>query len=188
MNDIQSDTSINQSTGKKPAVGVIVVVIFLVGFLIFLWLGLLRTNQGPVVVGQKIKDFSLQTFDGRTINTADLQGKVILVNFWASWCKPCESEAQFMQNTWSYYEPGKKVVYLGIDYVDTEPEAKASMAKYNITYLNGPDLGTRISQQFRIRGVPETYIIDQSGKLINIQIGPFSSEDDIKKIIDPLLK
>jgi cytochrome c biogenesis protein CcmG, thiol:disulfide interchange protein DsbE len=188
MNDIQPDIPPVRPAGKTFTAGVIVVAIFLVVFLIFLWLGLLRTNQGPVVVGQNIKNFSLQTFDGKTINTADLQGKVIVINFWASWCKPCESEAAFMQNTWSYYEPGKQVVYLGVDYVDTEPEAKASLVKFNISYPNGPDLGTRISQAFRIRGVPETYIVDQNGKLINIQIGPFASEDEIKKIIDPLLK
>jgi cytochrome c biogenesis protein CcmG/thiol:disulfide interchange protein DsbE len=75
-----------------------------------------------------------------------------------------------------------------VDYVDTEPEAKASLAKFGITFPNGPDLGTKISQEFRIRGVPETYIIDKDGNLAYIQIGPFSSLQAIKDIIDPLLQ
>ena len=113
---------------------------------------------------------------------------MLLVNFWASWCIPCESEAEILQQAWEYYQPEGKVLFLGVDYVDTEPEAKASLAKYNVTYPNGPDLGTKISQEFRIQGVPETYIVDKTGKVVFIQIGPFNSLDDIKKIIDPLIK
>jgi cytochrome c biogenesis protein CcmG/thiol:disulfide interchange protein DsbE len=53
-----------------------------------------------------------------------------------------------------------------VDYVDTEADAKAFIAEYQQTYPNGPDLGTRISQAFRISGVPETYFIDREGKLL----------------------
>ena len=79
------------------------------------------------------------------------------------------------------------MVFLGVDYVDTEPEALGYLSKFNITYPNGPDLGTRISQSFRIRGVPETYFVDREGKLAHAQIGPFSSLTQIKGIIEPLL-
>ena len=71
---------------------------------------------------------------------------------------------------------------------DTEPEALGYLKKFEITYPNGPDLGTRISQMFRIQGVPETYFIDQTGKLVYAQIGPFASEADIHAIIDPMIK
>ena len=92
------------------------------------------------------------------------------------------------QEAWENYQPGGQVVFLGVDYVDTEPEAKGILEKYGTTYLNAPDLGTKVSQMFRIRGVPETYVIDRDGKLANIQIGPFSSTSEIKSIIDPLLQ
>ena len=92
-----------------------------------------------------------------------------------------------MESAWKFYQPGGKVVFLGVDYVDTEPEALGYLSKYAISYPNGPDLQTRISQIFRITGVPETYIIDQNGKLVYAQISPFDSEAQIHAIIDPLI-
>jgi len=73
------------------------------------------------------------------------------------------------------------------DYVATETEALGYLKKFGITYPNGPDLGTRISQAFRIRGVPETYVIDQKNVLRGVQIGPFTSLSQIQGMIDPLL-
>jgi cytochrome c biogenesis protein CcmG/thiol:disulfide interchange protein DsbE len=151
-------------------------------------MGLQRSQQGPVRVGQVIPQIKMTTFDDQTVDTSTLKGKVILINFWASWCAPCESEAAALQETWENYQPGGNVLFLGVDYVDTEPEARKILGKYGITYPNAPDLGTKISQMFRIRGVPETYIIDRDGKLANIQIGPFNSASEIKSIIDPLLQ
>jgi len=111
----------------------------------------------------------------------------VVVNFWASWCKPCEQEAADLESAWQYYKPRGDVVFLGVDYVDTEPEAKAYLQKFNITYPNGPDLRTVASQAYRIGGVPETYIIDRNGKLAYAQIGPFSSLNSIRSVIDPVV-
>jgi cytochrome c biogenesis protein CcmG/thiol:disulfide interchange protein DsbE len=72
--------------------------------------------------------------------------------------------------------------------VDTETEAMVYLEKFNVTYPNGPDLRTKISQAFRIRGVPETYIIGKDGKLAAFKISPFSSLAEIQGMIDPLLE
>jgi cytochrome c biogenesis protein CcmG/thiol:disulfide interchange protein DsbE len=74
-----------------------------------------------------------------------------------------------------------------VDYVDTEPEALAYLAQYGITYPNGPDLGTRISQAFRIRGVPETYILDPDGRVAKVKIGPYPSLEMIVADIEAVL-
>jgi cytochrome c biogenesis protein CcmG/thiol:disulfide interchange protein DsbE len=79
------------------------------------------------------------------------------------------------------------VVFLGVDYVDTEPEARAYLDQFQITYPNGPDLGTRISQQFRMQGVPETYFIDPQGVLRYVEIGPFASTAAIEQRIEQYL-
>ena len=92
-----------------------------------------------------------------------------------------------MQKAWQEYEPSGNVVFLGADYVDTEPNARVYLKKFGITYPNGPDLATEISQYFRIKGVPETYFIDQEGVLRYVQVGPFTSEDQIRSQIDALL-
>jgi cytochrome c biogenesis protein CcmG/thiol:disulfide interchange protein DsbE len=150
-------------------------------------IGLIRAQEGPVGPGQRAPDFVLTTFDGEVISSADLEGKVVVLNFWASWCKPCESEAADLETAWRTYQSRGDVVFLGVDYVDTEPEAMVYLEKFDITYPNGPDLRTSISQAFRIRGVPETYIIDQDGVLSHTQIGPFTSLAQIQSVILPLL-
>ena len=187
-----------ESTTPAPRRGVplwaqILIWVFLVGLLVIVAMGLRRAQQGTVQPGQKIENFSLPLYSGyeldgkNEIKLEDLRGKVVVLNFWASWCKPCEQEAAEMQRAWQEYEPTGKVVFLGADYVDTEPNARVYLKKFGITYANGPDLATKISQYFRIKGVPETYFIDQEGVLRYIQVGPFTSEDQIRSQIETLL-
>jgi cytochrome c biogenesis protein CcmG/thiol:disulfide interchange protein DsbE len=173
---------------SRPHWGRMLVWAGLLVLLAILALGLRRTQQGPVSVGDRVPSFTLTTFEGEQILLKDLQGKVVVLNFWASWCKPCEQEAADLEAAWRFYQPRGDVVFLGVDYVDTEPEALAYLERFGITYPNGPDLGTRISQAFRIQGVPETYIIDQSNVLRFVKIGPFTSLEQIKAAIDPMLK
>ncbi len=173
--------------GANLRIGALLAWGALLVLLVVLALGLLNTQQGPVGEGQHVPSFTLTTFEGQQYNLVDLKGKVVVVNFWASWCKPCEQEAADLQAAWQFYEPRGDVIFLGVDYVDTEPQALSYLEKFQITYPNGPDLRTRISQAFRIRGVPETYFIDREGKLAFKQIGPFSSLAQIKSVIDPLL-
>jgi cytochrome c biogenesis protein CcmG/thiol:disulfide interchange protein DsbE len=155
--------------------------------LVLLFLGLQRSQEGPVGIGDTAPDFTLTTFQGEEIALNDLAGKVVVINFWASWCTPCEQEAADLESAWQFYQPSNEVVFLGVDYVDTETEAMEYLNKFNITYPNGPDLGTRISQAFRIQGVPETFIINQEGKLVSFQKGPYTSLAQIKSVIEPLL-
>jgi cytochrome c biogenesis protein CcmG/thiol:disulfide interchange protein DsbE len=158
----------------------------LLGLLALVALGLIRTQQGPVGVGQRAPDFQLTTFDGGSIDTRELQGQVILVNFWASWCKPCEQEARELEQAYQLYKD-RGVVFLGVDYVDIEREALAYLERFQITYPNGPDLRTRISQSFRTRGVPETYVIAADGRIDSVKIGPYSSLAEIQAAIESAL-
>lgn len=160
----------------------VVVWVGLLGLLALLGFGLIRRQQGPVGVGARMPDFTLTTFDGETIASKDLQGKVLLVNFWASWCVPCEQEAAELEQAYQMYQDDE-VVFLGVDYVDTETEARAYLARFGITYPNGPDLGTRISQAFRIRGVPESYLVAPDGTIVSVKIGPFLS---VQEIVDSI--
>ncbi len=188
MTQPESTLSQPAKATNRPQWGRILVWVGLLGFLTILALGLRRSQQGPVSIGDRVPNFSLSAFEGQQIHLKDQAGKVVVVNFWASWCKPCEQEAADLEAAWRSYQPRGDVLFLGVDYVDTEPEARAYLQKFNITYPNGPDLGTRISQAFRIKGVPETYIIDQEGVLRQVKIGPFQSLSEIKSLIDPLLK
>lgn len=165
---------------------------FLIWVVVILVLGvagakLIATQEGPLHVGDPAPDFVLTTFDGEEIDSQDLRGKVIVVNVWASWCKPCEIEAADLQTAWEIYQPGGEVIFIGAAYSDTDKEAAAYMEKFGITYPSGHDLRTFIYDQFNVTGVPETFIVDQDGILAHKKIGPFQSLNEILAAIDPLL-
>ena len=191
-----SVNSFGATPEKKRGVPIwvqILVWTFLVIFLALIGLGMIRAQQGTVQPGYVVPDFGLALFSGYEYNgqsqikISDLRGKVIFINFWASWCIPCAQEAPVLEEAWRSYQPDGKVVFLGVDYVDTEPEARIFLKKFGNTYPNGPDMGTRISQMFRIQGVPETYILDTNGILKYVKIGPFLSVNEIRTMVDPLL-
>ena len=171
----------------------IIIWVGLLGLLVMVGVTLMKRQQGTIQPGDVIPDFSLPLFEGyeyadrSEVKLSDFRGKEVLINFWASWCKPCEQEAAELQEAWEFYEPTGQVVFLGADYVDTEPEARVYLQKYGITFANGPDMGTRISQLFRIQGVPETYFVDKTGVLRYVQVGPFSTLGQIQAQIDLLL-
>jgi cytochrome c biogenesis protein CcmG, thiol:disulfide interchange protein DsbE len=193
-----SETSISAARRAVPLWAQIIIWVFLVGLLAIVAMGLQRAQEGTIQKGTAVKDFTFSLFKGYEYNgqseikLSDLRGKVVVINFWASWCKPCEQEAAELEAAWKEYEPTGQVVFIGADYVDTPNEANVYLKKFNITYANGEDRdlqhGRPLSQYFRIKGVPETYFIDQDGVLQYVQIGPFSSVDQIRAQIDLLLK
>lgn len=188
MNIPPNETSLPaKPAARKPRWGLILTWVGIIALLVLVATGLFRSSQGPVAIGQQVPNFTLTTFEGEQISLTDLQGKVVVMNFWASWCTPCAQEAADLEAAWRYYEPRGDVIFLGVNWTDTEPEAMKYMNEFDITYPSGPDLGTRIADRFRITGVPETYIIDQNGTLVYLQISPFASIESIKAKIDPLL-
>ncbi len=186
----------NDSTKKSLPLWIqLFVWLGLLGLLVLVALGLTKAKSPVLRIGSTVPDFSLSFYrdyeyeTSTEISLSDLRGKVVVLNFWASWCKPCESEAADIENAWRYFQPSGKVLFIGIDYVDTEPEARSYLARFDISYPNAPDLATKISQTFnRNLGVPETYVIDQEGVLQYIKIGPFISVDEIIRAVEPLLE
>lgn len=183
-----------ETTNEKKGVAVWIQV--LIWTFVALLLGLvafgLRRAQNPMaVIGEEVPNFDLVYYEGYEYNgtpqmkLSDLRGKVVLINIWASWCKPCEQEAPDLQEAWEFYKDSGDVVFVGVDYVDTPAGAEEYLTKFNITFPNAPDLKSNISSILnRQMGVPETYLIDREGILRNIKIGPFTSVDEIKSVIE----
>lgn len=148
---------------------------------------LARQNQTQPV-GGPAHDFALTSFvEGEgTTTLGELKGKVVLINFWASWCAPCRAEAPELQATWEHYEDRGDVVFMGVAYADNGPRSIEFIEEFDITYLNGPDLGTRISEMYHIQGVPETFIVDKDGNIAHF-IYAGVNETQLRQMIDPLL-
>ena len=165
---------------KGKRTGLIVTFAFILALLAVLAWGLKKVQAGPVSSGMA-PDFSLTSFDGRTLTLSELRGQVVIINFWASWCPPCREEAAYLEQTWRKYKD-KGVIFIGVDWVDTEKEALAYMKEFDLTYFNGPDIGTRIAQAYNIQGVPETFYVAKNGELRGVHIGPLKSPELDDKI------
>jgi cytochrome c biogenesis protein CcmG/thiol:disulfide interchange protein DsbE len=168
------------STGRSKRTGLILTFAVILALLALLGWGLKKAQAGPIQSGMA-PDFTITGYDGRTFTLSELRGQVVIVNFWASWCPPCREEAAYLEQTWRKYE-GKGVVFVGVDWVDTEKEALAYIKEFDITYLNGPDVGTRAAQAYNIQGVPETFYIAKNGELRGVHIGPLKSPELDNKI------
>ena len=166
--------------GRRLAWGRWLVVTSVAGILAILGFSLARASAGQVDRGPA-PDFELTTFDGQLIRLSDQRGKVVVINFWASWCIPCRDEAPVLEATWRDYRD-RGVVFIGVDYLDIEREALAYIAEFDLTYPNGPDLRTRIAQAYRIQGVPETFFVDRSGLLRGLHIGPITEAQLVSRI------
>lgn len=184
----ESKLETNNEKKSVSGIGRLLAWVLVLALLVVVAIQLIESQKGVVGRGEMVPEFSLTIFDGSEITQEDMEGKLVVVNFWASWCKPCEQEAAELQMAWELYENRGDVLFLGVDYVDTEKEALAYLERFSITYPNGPDLGTRISQAFRLRGVPETYFINKRGEVVFVQIGPFTSLDQITSLVESFLE
>jgi cytochrome c biogenesis protein CcmG, thiol:disulfide interchange protein DsbE len=133
--------------------------------LMFIALGLANTFATPPLDGQPAPEITLNLYGGGGFTLSQMHGQVVVINFWASWCAPCADEAPDLERAWQTYKD-QGVQFVGVDYVDAEQNALEYIEKYGITYPNGADIGTRISDAYHIAGVPETFIVDRMGNVV----------------------
>ncbi len=128
-----------------------------------------RYIQSPLIARQA-PSFTLPLFGGGTIRLEDLRGKVVFLNFWASWCPPCRAEARTLEAAWQRYKD-RGIVFLGIDIQDTDQDARACIKEFGITYLNAWDASGKVAIEYGVWGIPETYFIDRKGRITYKQVG-----------------
>ena len=109
-------------------------------------------------------DFTLTDLDGKAWNLKDLKGKVVLLNFWATWCPPCRKEMPDLEMLYRRFG-AQGLIILGID--DEEAETvKPFIAQQGITYPVLLDPGRKVNTLFRIEGIPKTFVYDRDGKIV----------------------
>ena len=152
----------------------------IIALLAVLGWGLLNATATRPEAGAQAPAFQVQFFDGYewqgmpASSLEEMHGKVVVLNFWASWCVECHLEAELLEDAWRQYKD-QDVVFLGVAYVDSDAKSLAYMQDYDITYPNGPDRASTISDDYRITGVPETFFIDKDGTISRVVIGPVSA-------------
>jgi cytochrome c biogenesis protein CcmG/thiol:disulfide interchange protein DsbE len=183
MESSQSSQNKEARQGRSPAwlaAGAIALLVLgLLGY------GLVSRPAGALQVGNPVPDFQLTTFDGGQLSLDAQRGKVVVVNFYASWCSPCQEEAADVEEAWREYRD-QDVQFVGIAYKDAESKAQAFLAEFDVSYPSAVDPGSRIARAYGVTGVPETFIIDQEGLLVRHVIGPVS-QAQLSLELDPLL-
>jgi cytochrome c biogenesis protein CcmG/thiol:disulfide interchange protein DsbE len=106
--------------------------------------------------------------DGQ-LAVADLKGKAVVVNFWASWCIPCRDEAPVLQKTYERYRD-QGLVVLGVDVNDFRQDARRFMKRYGLSYPVVYDGKGSTVGKWGVRGFPETFFVDRTGKLVGERI------------------
>ena len=138
------------------------------------------------LVGKPASPFTLTTFDGRPIALAEQRGRVVVVNFWASWCIPaCYEEAPSLERAWRTYKD-RGVVMIGVNIQDKEESAKRFLMQFGHTFPNAPDLTGRVSIDYGVYGVPETFFIDRQGRVRFKKVGAVT-DDMLREYAEKLL-
>ena len=130
-------------------------------------------------------ELTLETLDGDSITLSDLNGKVVMIDFWASWCPPCRQEAPGLAQVYKEYQD-KGVEFIGISIWDRLSDAQDYVQLFGITYPSGLDTEGAILVDYGVRGIPEKFFINPQGQLVAKFIGP-SDVDGLRETLDQML-
>jgi cytochrome c biogenesis protein CcmG/thiol:disulfide interchange protein DsbE len=122
---------------------------------------------------------------GGQVRLADLAGRPVVINFWASWCEPCRQEADVLERFAREYEP-RGVAFIGVNLWDSDDKARAFLDEFGASYRNGVDAGGGAAIEFGVTGLPETYFVDRQGQLVRKFIGPIT-ERALRAAVEELL-
>ena len=141
-----------------------------IGLLVFLLSGQYTVqNRDLPAVGTTISDFELQSLNGETVRLSDYLGQTVIVNFWATWCKPCEEEMPLLEQY--YQENSGDLVILAVNYNESRAYVEPFVTDLSLTFPVLLDLDGGVVRQYYVRSFPTTYFIDGRGVLRAQHIG-----------------
>ncbi|HLX32509.1 MAG TPA: TlpA disulfide reductase family protein [Gaiellaceae bacterium] len=167
-------------TGRAKLIGQVAALACVAGLLALLVWKLTHQQHAPPV-GSQAPMFSLPLLDpgpdptGDDVSLSAFRGRGVVLNFWASWCIPCKSEAPVLEKYYLRY--GRRVTFLGIDYHDLASDARTFVDAHGLKFPMLADGSGDVTSSYGISQVPETYVLNASGKIVAHLAGPISSSE-----------
>ncbi len=173
---------------------IIVAVVFLLAVSIASML-VIRTQRLPIddaavaVIGDKCPSFTVQMLDGDAVSIEELRGKTVLINFWATWCPPCNEEMERVEKDIVERFAGEEFVFLPISRGEKPEVVSAWRTKKGYKFDIGLDIATEIFPQFARTYIPRNYLIDPDGTIVYYEVG-YDTElfDELVKKIDETIQ
>ena len=135
--------------------------------------------------GEAAPDFSLNLMGGGSIGSQELRGRVVMLDFWASWCPPCREEAPVLAQVYAEYRE-RGVEFVGVNLWDNAGDADIFVQQQGHEYPNGVDDGGKIAISYGVRGIPEKFFIDREGSIVRKFSGPMTA-DRLRMILESML-
>lgn len=130
-------------------------------------------------IGNVAHNFRLETPQGEAIALSDLRGKPVLLNFWATWCGPCQLEMPELQEL--HERAGDKIQIVAVDLDETRDDITEYFTDLGLTFTVVIDKGQDVANKYALFGLPSSFILDEDGVVATIKVGPFVNQDDIDK-------
>lgn len=167
----------------------IVLLVIVAALMIFLPSGEVKASQEEaaveavadseydhVAVGDVAPDFTLPMYGGGEVKLADLRGKVVLLNFWATWCPPCMQELSVVQQQIIDRFAGQEFAFIFASRGDTEEQITKTRKERGFDFPMAMDTDQSVFNRYAKKGIPHNYLIDREGRIVHIELG-YSPED-----------
>lgn len=150
------------------------VVVAAIAALLMFGLGQDPSVIASPLVGREAPSFTLPQLNGPPVTLAKLRGQVVVINFWASWCTECQVEQAALDQTWRQFQDSG-VVVVGVNFEDSPGAARDYVRTHDVTYPVVEDAGSKAALAYGLRGVPETFVVNRTGRIVSHVIGPVTA-------------
>ena len=162
-----------------------VILLVMTGAIIFTIYNALTKEQSEVLqVGDKAPDFTLTDLNGQSQQLSDYRGQGVFVNFWGTWCKPCEKEFPLMEKQYQNFKD-QGVQILAVNIAQSDYEVKQYAEQKNLTFPIVIDKNKSVMEAYNIRPLPTTMLINPDGDIVKIITGEMS-EEDIRRYMEEI--